>query len=126
MANAFDASTTIYRVAGELSARCDLESNNVLTLNLANDIVTGKKDVEAARLEFGQAVNERTLGKPPASTMALQFQPARAEAAADREKTTILGSPQRAMTSSAEPGPVGSSVSSAAGKPNGDATSWRS
>lgn len=119
--HAFDASISIYRVAGELSARCDLESNNVLTLNLANDIVTGKKGVDAARQEFGQAVTDRTLGKPPASTIALQFQPAKAEAAADREKTTIPGSPQRAMTSSAKPGAVGTSGSSAAGKPGGDA-----
>ena len=121
--HAFDASITIYRVAGELSARCDLESNNVLTLNLANDIVAGKKSVDDARKEFGQAVTDRTLGQPPASTMALQFQPARAEAAADREKTTIPGSPQRAMASNAKPGQgaVGTSGTSATGKPGGDA-----
>lgn len=94
--HALDASITIYRVAGELSARCDLESNNVLTLNLANDVATGKKTVAAARDEFGKAVIARTMGNPPPSTMALQFQPMSAMAAADPEKTTLPNTSQRA------------------------------
>lgn len=94
--HAFDASITIYRVAGELSARCDLESNNVLTLNLANDIVMNNKTVAAARQEFGEAVTARTLGNPPPSTVALQFQPMSAAAAADKEKTSLPGTSQRA------------------------------
>ncbi len=32
-----------------MSARCDLEGHNILTLNLAHDIVTGKKTAEEAR-----------------------------------------------------------------------------
>ncbi len=119
--HAFDASITIYRVAGELSARCDLESNNVLTLNLANDIVTGKKNVDDARKEFGEAVSDRTLGKPPANTMALQFQPAKGMASADREKVTIAGSSQRATGAATPSGPVGTSGTSAPIKANNDA-----
>lgn len=94
--HAFDASITIYRVAGELSARCDLESNNVLTLNLAHDVIAGKKTVAAAREEFGKAVVDRTMGNPPPSTIALQFQPMSPMAAADVEKTTLPGTSQRA------------------------------
>ena len=114
--HAFDASITIYRVAGELSARCDLESNNVLTLNLANDVVMGKKTVAAARQEFGKAVTDRTLGNPPPSTMALQFQPMSPMAAADREKTTLPGTSQRAE--SAKMAITGASPAAGA---NGDA-----
>ena len=40
---AFDGSITINRTAGEMSARCDLEGPNILTLNLAHDMVIGKK-----------------------------------------------------------------------------------
>ena len=89
----FDASITIHPGSGELSARCDLESNNVLTLNLANDIIKNGKSVDDARKEFGQAVTDRTLGKAPPITMKLQFQPMTMMAAADREKVTIEGSP---------------------------------
>ena len=121
--HAFDASITIYRVAGELSARCDLESNNVLTLNLANDIVTAKKGVDEARKEFAQAVTDGTLGKAPASTMALQFKPADPGAAADREKITIPGSPQRAAgtDNAAKSGAAGTSGTPAPAKSGSDA-----
>ena len=94
--HAFDASMSIYRVGGELSARCDLESNNVLTLNLANEVATGKKTVAQARKEFGEAVVARTLGKNPPITAALQFKPQVATKAADPEAITIPGVPQRA------------------------------
>ncbi len=94
--HAFDASITIHPGSGELSARCDLESNNVLTLNLANDIVKNGKTVAAARKEFGEAVTARTVGNPPPSTQALQFRPATPGAAAELETVTIPGSPRPA------------------------------
>ncbi len=96
--HAFDASMTIYGVAGELSARCDLESNNVLTLNLAKDVIDGKKSVAEARKEFGDLVMQRTLGKNPPYTAAMQFQPQSHSNAADVEATTIPGSPKRVAT----------------------------
>lgn len=49
---AFDGSITIYRVGGEMSARCSLESNNVLTLNLAHDIIERPAEV-SSRLSVG-------------------------------------------------------------------------
>lgn len=94
--HAFDASMSIYPVGGELSARCDLESNNVLTLNLANQVATGKKTVAEARKEFGEAVVQRTLGNNPPITSALQFRPQLAAAATDVEIVTIAGAPLRA------------------------------
>ena len=39
----YDGSLTYDRTVGEMAARCDLEGHNILTLNLAHDIVTGKK-----------------------------------------------------------------------------------
>jgi predicted outer membrane protein len=88
---AFDASLGIYRVGGELTARCDHESNNVLTLNLAHDIITGKRSVAEARRAFGDIVMERTLGKKPSYAMALQFRPHSPAAAAEPESPTIPG-----------------------------------
>ncbi len=96
--HAFDASITIYRVPGELSARCDLESNNVLTLNLAIDVISGKKSVAAARKQFGEVVVQRAEGKNPPYAMALQFQPQQATAAADLEAVTLPGMPKRSDT----------------------------
>lgn len=88
---AFDGSILVDRTAGELSARCDMEEANTLTFNLAHDIVTGKKDVDAARQAFGQAEVEFLLGKPPAIMTALQFKSP--ERSADPDKPVIQGSP---------------------------------
>jgi predicted outer membrane protein len=71
----FDASTTINKTQGEMSARCDLEGHNILTLNLARDIINGTKTVEQARKFFGQTVGEDFGGKHPPYVEQLQFTP---------------------------------------------------
>jgi hypothetical protein len=45
----YDGSVIVERTKGEISARCDKEEMNFLAINLGNDVVTGKKDVDAAR-----------------------------------------------------------------------------
>ena len=62
---AFDASMTINKTAGEMSARCDLEGHNILTLHLAKDIITGKTTVAGARKSFGENVVADVAGKHP-------------------------------------------------------------
>lgn len=52
----FDGSVTVDRTRGEMAARCDLEANNNLALNLANDIVMGKRTVAGARAYYGRAI----------------------------------------------------------------------
>src|ERR1700730_5479015 len=44
----FDGSVLVDRTKGEMSARCEGEAANFLALNLADDIVHGRKDVESA------------------------------------------------------------------------------
>ncbi|MGH2765261.1 MAG: hypothetical protein ACRDKA_05055 [Actinomycetota bacterium] len=46
---AFDGSVVVNRTRGELSARCHDEEANHLALNLAHDIIEGKKTVQDAR-----------------------------------------------------------------------------
>lgn len=92
----FDGSSTINRTTGELSARCDLEGHNVLTLNLDHDIVTGKKSVAEARQAFGEIVQQEMMGEKPAYITALQFKPA-AAAAQFSDEPVIPGSPVRAV-----------------------------
>jgi hypothetical protein len=45
----FDGSILCDRTRGEVSARCDSESANVLGMNMVHEIVTGKRNVEDAR-----------------------------------------------------------------------------
>jgi predicted outer membrane protein len=92
---AYDGSVTINRTAGEMSARCDLEGHNILTLNLAHDIITGKTDAAGARKAFGENVVLDSLGKHPPYVEALQFKPPAAEAAVAPDQPVIPGSPVR-------------------------------
>ncbi len=39
----YDGSVSVHRTDGEISAKCDMEGANFLALNLANDVITGKK-----------------------------------------------------------------------------------
>ncbi len=91
----FDGSLTFDRTRGEMSARCDLEGHNILTLNLANDVATGKLDADGARKKFGEIVAKDALGEKPPYTAELQFEPAK-EATTFRDKPTMPGSSKRA------------------------------
>ncbi len=93
---AYDGSLTFDRTRGEMSARCDLEGHNILTLNLANDIVMGKKSAAEARKAFGQNVVDDALGKYPTYTTALQFEPKKDDVMF-ADKPVIPGSPERPM-----------------------------
>lgn len=92
----FDAALTIHRVSGELSARCDHESSNLIALNLAHDVATGKRSVADARREYGELIVQRTLGKSPSYATALQLRPQQPAAAAEVEAPTLPGAPKRA------------------------------
>ena len=52
----FDGSVNIDKTRGEMSARCDAEHHNILSLNLAHDIIIGKRTVKDARAFFTQVV----------------------------------------------------------------------
>ena len=54
----YDGSVIVERTKGELGARCDMEEANFLAINLANDIVSGKKSVEEARKFYSEAMRE--------------------------------------------------------------------
>ncbi len=92
--SAYDGSLTFDRTKGEMSARCDLEGHNILTLNLAHDIVTGKLNAEQAREEFGKHVVADMKGKNPAYVTELQFKP-ESEAVAFVDVPVIPGSSKR-------------------------------
>lgn len=96
----FDGSLTYDKTRGLMSARCDLEGHNILTLNLANDIITGKKSVEEAREDFSKVVAQDNAGKMPEYTAKLQFEPV--DKPKDSDKTTMRGAPVRTMKASGD------------------------
>jgi hypothetical protein len=70
----YDGSVVPERTSGEISARCDKEGANFLALNLANDMVTGKRKVKEARQMYGEQIMAMKAGKPARYTEKLLFQ----------------------------------------------------
>ncbi|MBA2321718.1 MAG: DUF4142 domain-containing protein [Deltaproteobacteria bacterium] len=91
----YDGSLTFDRTRGEMRARCDLEGHNILTLNLANDIATGKMTADEARKAFSDIVTGDIEGRYPDYTTDLRFQPEREEQTRFPDVPTIGGSPLR-------------------------------
>ncbi len=73
----YDGSVVVERTKGTMSARCDKEEANFLALNLAHDIVTGKRTVQQARDFYAKTVMASMKGEKPPYMQKLQFQPSR-------------------------------------------------
>jgi hypothetical protein len=86
----YDGSVVCNRTNGEISARCDKEGANFLAINLANDIVTGKKDVNAAREFYARAVKEMINGGMPEYMQKLQFDVAKGGTADTDKPSSVI------------------------------------
>lgn len=69
----FDGSVYVDRTRGEMSARCDMEAANMIALNLAHDIVTGKRTVDQAREFYPQAMLAHLQKQPSPYAEKLMF-----------------------------------------------------
>jgi hypothetical protein len=69
----FDGSISFNRTAGELVVRSDKEAMNILSLNLAADILSGRRNAENARVEYGKRTVDLLNGNRTAQTENLQF-----------------------------------------------------
>lgn len=72
----FDHDLVIDEARGTLAAHSDSEEHNVLALNLANEIVTGKRGVASARSFLKKTLGESMAGKSSPYTEKLMFNPA--------------------------------------------------
>ncbi|MGE3597130.1 MAG: hypothetical protein AB7N70_16415 [Dehalococcoidia bacterium] len=79
----YDGSVIVERTKGEISARCDKEPMNFLALNLAHDIVEGKRSVEDARQFYAKTAMETMQGKKPEYVQKLHFSPSQRTSDAD-------------------------------------------
>lgn len=71
----YDGSVVLERTSGEMSARCDKEGANFLALNLANEIVHGKRTIEDARTKYGEQIMLMKAMKAAPYTEKLMFNP---------------------------------------------------
>ncbi|HEY0036240.1 MAG TPA: hypothetical protein VGB66_06100, partial [Longimicrobium sp.] len=71
----YDGSVMVERTKGEMSARCDKEGANFLALNLAHEIVGGRRTVAEARRMYAEQIMAMKAGRPAPYTERLLFQP---------------------------------------------------
>lgn len=69
----YDGSIIVERTKGIMSARCDKEELNFLALNLAHDVVTGKRTVEQARDYYAKTAMKFKQGGTDPYLQGLQF-----------------------------------------------------
>ncbi len=71
----FDGSVVVNRTRGEISARCHDEEANFLALNLADDVITGKRSVDQARAHYAEEFLDYRRKKPTPYMEGLKFRP---------------------------------------------------
>ena len=71
---AFDGSITVDRTKGEMAATCGGTSMNFVAINLAHDVVTGLRSVEAARREYTRLYQAHKNGEQPDYAKGFQFE----------------------------------------------------
>jgi len=92
----FDGSIICDRTRGEVSARCDSESANVLGMNMVHEIVAGKRTVEEARRISCESTVAYNLGRkaPYAERLLFEVPPGGTQ---DLDKSEISGPIVRQM-----------------------------
>jgi hypothetical protein len=81
----YDGSVIVERTKGELSARCDKEEANFLAVNLADDVVHGRRTVADARQFYAQQIQAVMRGEKSPYVTGLRFIPMSMAATADRD-----------------------------------------
>ncbi len=76
----YNGSVVVDRTRGELSAHCDSEKQNTITLNIADDIVKGERNVEQALAYHAQIIVGMRDGDPETYPQKLRFKPPTAAA----------------------------------------------
>ena len=75
----FDGSIVVYRTLGEISVRGLDEETNFLSLNLAYDIIAGKRSVDDARRYYAQEFLNCRRKAPTPFMRGLKFEPTRSD-----------------------------------------------
>lgn len=84
----FDGSVIAERTKGELSARCGGTSMNFVAINLAHDVVTGKRTVAEAREEYMRLYQAYKKGEKPPYAQSFQFPLPKGDTG-DRDRPTL-------------------------------------
>jgi hypothetical protein len=87
---AYNGSIRVDRTRGELSVHCDSEWQNTLTLNIADDIVKGERNVEQALAYHAQVIVGMRDREPETYPQKLRFKTPQPNTADPAEEAPLL------------------------------------
>jgi hypothetical protein len=70
---AYDGSIVVDRTRGELTVHCNSEEMNILTLNIADDVVKGERSVEQGMAYHAQVIEGMLIHDPETYPLKLRF-----------------------------------------------------
>jgi hypothetical protein len=73
----FNRSLVVDLARGELVSSSDSEEINFLTVNVADEVIRGKRTAEEARIHFAQLVRAKMIKEPEQELQKLEFMPAK-------------------------------------------------
>jgi hypothetical protein len=88
----FNGSVVPDRTRGELTAHCDREATNILALNLAHDIIRGRKTVSQAREAMAAGLREIQADRLPEDARELRLGPPQGDLR-DPDTATVAPAP---------------------------------
>jgi hypothetical protein len=86
----YNGSLVVDRTRGELSAHCDSEQQNLITLNIADDIVKGERNVEQALAYHAQIIVGLRDREPETYPQKLRFKPPASPTAEAGDEAPLL------------------------------------
>jgi hypothetical protein len=86
----YNGSLVIDRTRGELSAHCDSEQQNTITLNIADDIVKGERNLEQALAYHAQIIVGLRDREPETYPQKLRFKPPTSPSADAGDEAPLL------------------------------------
>jgi hypothetical protein len=86
----FDGSVLIDRTAGQIGSRCDHEAFNILTINLAIEIMEGRRSVDDARELYSETAAAFVMGRDAPYAEGLRFE-VPSEDTADPDEAVVAG-----------------------------------
>jgi hypothetical protein len=87
----YNGSITVSKLLGEISVRSESEESNILTLNIADDIIKGERSVQQALAFHAQVIRGKMTGERGAYLEKLKFTPPATNAeTADPEEVAPL------------------------------------
>lgn len=119
----FDPGLVVDQTHGQIAANGDSEKANILALNLAHDIITGKRNVASAKSFYRDTLMKSVAGKSSPYMEKLQFTPSSSMGGTPGSEPSNIQSPSGSQPGSQQPSGASPENSPSGTSPSGTSPS---